>query len=163
MPKRLILTRHAKSNWEVTASDIDRPLNKRGQEAAPRIGNWLRENHFEPQEIHSSTARRTRETCQALGFDAPVKLHESLYHASTDTILQVLRRADKDCVLLVGHNPGIAEFAQTIVRRRPAHPRFDDYPTCATCVIDFDISLWSHLRFQTGLCVDFAIPRDLPS
>lgn len=161
MPKRLILTRHAKSNWEVTAADIDRPLNKRGQDAAPRIGNWLRENMFEPQEIHCSSARRTRDTCEGLGFTAPVIFHESLYHASADTMLRVLRRARADCILMIGHNPGIAEFAHNIVRQRPAHARFADYPTCATTVIDFDIRLWSAVAFGTGLCVDFAIPREL--
>lgn len=161
MPKRLILTRHAKSSWEIDAPDHDRPLNARGQQAAPRIGNWLRDQGFLPDEIHCSTALRTRETCDAMGFDAEMILHESLYHATASTMLNTLRRARHDCVLMIGHNPGIAEFAHNIVRRRPVHPRFDSYPTGATTIVDFDINLWSHLRFGTGLCVDFVIPREL--
>ena len=36
--KRLILMRHAKSSWKDSAlSDHERPLNKRGREASPKV------------------------------------------------------------------------------------------------------------------------------
>lgn len=38
----LFLRRHAKSDWnQQTACDIDRPLNRRGQNAAAHIGQWM--------------------------------------------------------------------------------------------------------------------------
>ena len=40
--KRLILMRHAKSDWNHPGlADHDRPLNKRGRKAAPAMGAWL--------------------------------------------------------------------------------------------------------------------------
>lgn len=161
MPKRLILTRHAKSDWEIDASDHDRPLNKRGQVAAPKMGDWLRHHLFIPDQIQTSSARRTRETCEGLGFNVPVHAHEILYNASAQTMLRIMRRAQGETVLMIGHNPGIADFANRLVSQAPTHARFQDYPTCATAVIDFDINIWTQLRFHSGLLVDFAIPREL--
>jgi phosphohistidine phosphatase len=39
------------------------------------------------------------------------------------------------------------------------HRRFDDYPTCATTVIDFDDADW--LKPGKGTATDFVVPRDL--
>jgi len=42
--KRLILMRHAKSDWgDPGLPDHDRPLNKRGRRAATALGHWLRD------------------------------------------------------------------------------------------------------------------------
>ena len=41
--RRLMLLRHAKSDWTVPgARDRDRPLNARGREAAPKMGAYNR-------------------------------------------------------------------------------------------------------------------------
>jgi len=42
--RRLILLRHAKSDWP-DVPDRDRPLAKRGRRDAPRIGRWLHEHN----------------------------------------------------------------------------------------------------------------------
>ena len=41
--RRLILLRHAKSDWP-DVPDRDRPLAKRGRRDAPKIGRWLRDH-----------------------------------------------------------------------------------------------------------------------
>ena len=71
--KILTLVRHAKSSWKDTSlRDRDRPLNKRGQKAAPRMGRLLREEGLAPDRILSSTAVRARTTAwaaaEACGF-----------------------------------------------------------------------------------------------
>ena len=61
--RRLILTRHAKSDWDdPMLDDHDRPLNKRGQRSAAELGEWLHSRGYEPDEVLCSTALRTRET-----------------------------------------------------------------------------------------------------
>jgi hypothetical protein len=41
--KTLLILRHAKSSWkEQDLPDHDRPLNKRGKNNAPRMGNCLK-------------------------------------------------------------------------------------------------------------------------
>ena len=62
-PKRLLLMRHAKSDWsDGSVSDHDRPLNARGQDAAPRIASWLASEGMVPEVILCSTAVRTSQT-----------------------------------------------------------------------------------------------------
>jgi phosphohistidine phosphatase len=62
---------------------------------------------------------------------------------------------------MLGHNPGIAGFAEDLVSHAPDHPRFADYPTCATLVVDFDVNDWSDMTHGSGTPLAFVIPREL--
>ena len=159
---RLILMRHAKSSWGNPAlDDHDRPLNGRGRRSAVALGNWLREGGYLPDEALSSTARRTRETLAGLKLDMPVRFEPGLYLASPNEMLEGLGTARGRTVLLLGHNPGCAEFAEGIVNARPDHLRFLDFPTGATLVLDLPVDDWAEVDWGTGTPVDFAIPREL--
>ena len=68
---------------------------------------------------------------------------------------------DAPQLLLVGHNPGIAEFAARLVAHPPANAEFQRYPTGATLVADFDIGDWSDVGFGSGVAVDFIVPREI--
>ena len=163
MTRTLILTRHAKSSWgDLSLDDHERPLNKRGRKSAAAIADWLREKGWLPDEVLSSTSTRTRETWDRMGLQADkVCFHRTLYHAGSDDMLAELSGATEPTVLMLGHNPGISVFASRIVRRAPDHPRFHDYPTCATTVIQFDIDDWANIRWRSGTVLDFTIPREL--
>ncbi|WP_293573045.1 histidine phosphatase family protein [Phaeobacter sp.] len=158
----LILTRHAKSAWNTAApSDHARPLTKRGRHSAVALGSWLRNIGQIPDQVISSSSQRTRETSELMALDAPAIFIERLYHASAEILFQVLREAEHPKVQILGHNPGIAAFAHSLLRVPPDHPRFDDYPTGATLVARFDITRWSDLSWSSGTAVDFAVPREL--
>ncbi|MDA7965673.1 histidine phosphatase family protein [Ruegeria sp.] len=163
MTRTLILTRHAKSSWDSPAlGDHDRPLNKRGRRSAPAIGAWLHQNGWQPDEVLSSSAARTRETWDRMGLQADtVSFHRSLYHADPEDMLLALSGATGQAVLMLGHNPGIATFASRIVQNPPDHARFHDYPTCATTVIRFDIDDWADIRWHSGTVQGFVVPREL--
>lgn len=162
MKHRLILTRHAKSSWDHPGlTDHQRPLNQRGKQSADAIGEWLKNNGYLPGQILSSSSARTVETCERLKLDAPARFLETLYHASANTMLLALQAATEDTVLMLGHNPGIGDFAEQLVKTQPNHPRFLDYPTCATLVVDFDIKSWAEAGFGQGQTVAFIIPREL--
>lgn len=162
MTRTLILMRHAKSDWgHAGLADHDRPLNARGAKDAPAIGTWLRAAGFLPDEVLCSTATRTRQTLEGLALTAPTRFVPALYHAEADTMMEVLREATGDTVLMVGHNPGIAAFAADILSRAPDHPRFDDYPTSATLVARFAIKDWSDVTWHAGQAEAFVIPADL--
>ena len=60
-PRRLILLRHAKSDWP-DVPDQERPLAKRGRRDAPVVGRWLRGHGYLPDTVICSVARRTRQT-----------------------------------------------------------------------------------------------------
>ena len=162
MTRTLILMRHAKSDWgHAGLPDHDRPLNARGAKDAPAMGAWLRAAGFLPDEVLCSTATRTRQTLEGLSLTAPTRFVPALYHADEDTMMEVLRQATGDTVLMVGHNPGIAAFAADLLAKAPDHPRFDDYPTSATLVARFEIQEWSDVNWRAGQVEAFVIPSDL--
>lgn len=162
MTCKLILTRHAKSAWDTPApSDHARPLNKRGRRSAAALGQWLRDTGHLPDQVISSSSQRTRETHELMVLDAPAIFTERLYLASSDMMFQVLGEAEHPNVLLLGHNPGIAAFAHSMANRPPDHSRFDDYPTGATTVLEFDIENWGELSWGSGKLLDFIVPREL--
>ncbi len=161
MTLTLILTRHAKSSWSHTGPDHTRRLNARGRASAPLIAKWLRDQRFVPDQIISSNATRTGETIECMNLGVSPTLTRDLYLAEAKTMLGVLRQATGLCTMMVGHNPGIAEFAERLVTVHPAHPRFFDYPTCATTVMTFPINHWKNVSFGIGQVETFMIPRDL--
>lgn len=163
---RLILTRHAKSDWSKPGQDdFDRPLNPRGRRDAPRVGEWLASRGYRPDHVLCSAAIRTRETTDlllsTLGAQPEIRYRAGLYHADADTMLTELRAGGGTTLLMVGHNPGIAEFARLLVHDRPPHPRFADYPTAATAVIDFALPGWGEVGPGLGALRDFVTPDDL--
>ena len=161
--KRLILMRHAKSDWsDLTASDHARTLNNRGQRGAEALGEWLCGLSIRPDHALCSDSARTTETLSLLALgDVPATTTRDLYLAEPDVMAAALRRMEGDCVLMIGHNPGCAMLADMLLAQRPDHEAFDRFPTCATLIADFDISSWRDLKLGTGAAVHFTVPRDL--
>ena len=164
--KRLILTRHAKSSWNDPAMpDHDRPLNERGKAAAAELGVWLASRGYIPGEVLCSDAVRTRKTWDGVAPALPgtpvLNMKPALYHAGPDVMLAVLRNATEDCVMMIGHNPGIAEFAARLVAHPPIHADFHRYPTGATLVCDFIADRWEQVEFGMGATDDFIVPREV--
>lgn len=162
MTRRLILVRHAKSDWTDSGlSDHDRSLNDRGRRAAPRMGDWLRARGHRPEAALLSTARRVAETWEGLGFaDVTPRWSKDLYLAPPATILGALKGVEARCVMVVAHNPGMASLAQWIAEEPPQRSEFERFPTCATLVVEFDRNDWQ-IEPLTGRVLDFAVPRDL--
>ncbi len=159
--KTLVLMRHAKQNWSGDLSDFDRPLNEQGIKSARALGNWLRANDLLPDFALVSAAKRTVETFDELKLNCPFEKKKKLYLAPSEEIFHQLRQVDANRLLLICHNPGISEFAQKILSKWPVHPQFESFPTCSTCIIDFDLNDWSNLQFETGKIETFITPRDL--
>lgn len=112
---RLILLRHAKSAWNTDAStDHARPLNKRGQRDAPRVGSELHARGWIPEVVLCSDAARTTETWARMGPmlapGAPVIHRHDLYHAGVAQLTPLLATRTEETVLVIGHNPGIEEM-----------------------------------------------------
>ncbi|KIN62223.1 Phosphoglycerate mutase [Sulfitobacter noctilucicola] len=162
--KRLILMRHAKSDWSGgPSSDHDRPLNPRGRKAASALGAWMTSKELMPEQVLCSSAMRTKETFVRLdlGDIANFRYDRALYLAEPDTLLNALQAATGDCVLMIGHNPGSGMMAEAIVQETPNHPQFMSYPTGATLVADFDITDWRDACWGKAVARHFIVPRDL--
>lgn len=165
--KTLILTRHAKSSWDdLTLQDHERALNKRGRAGAKAIGEWLADQNYQPNEVLCSTAERCRETYVRIAkqlINAPdPTLRRRLYLASPTVMYEALKAAKGNTVMMLGHNPGIGDFADALVDgARPEHPKFLQYPSGATTVFQFDIADWSVPFIGKGHVKDFVVPKDL--
>ena len=169
--RRLLLLRHAKSSWsEPGASDHERPLNRRGQEAAPRIGAYLARHTLMPDRVLCSTARRARETWELVAAEAPgappATFTDRLYDASSRALVDVFRNAEPDAksLLVVGHNPGLQEVATQLIASGDLEDRErlrEKLPTGGLVVIDFAIADWSKLHPRSGRLERFVVPRML--
>jgi phosphohistidine phosphatase len=161
---RLILTRHAKSSWDdPQMADRDRPLNTRGRAAGRELGDFLASRGLEPEEVLCSSALRTRETwAQVEGAvietRPEVRFIDDLYDAGPEIMLAQLKSATVPTVMMIGHNPGIAEFASQLPSKPIYTPEFRKYPTCATLIVDFQIDSWAELSLGTGDVLDFFVP-----
>jgi phosphohistidine phosphatase len=162
MSLRLILMRHAKSSWgDPLLDDFDRCLNARGKRDAPRIGNWLDEQGFSPEDALCSSAVRAKETLDGLGLKTPVMFLPELYLAAPARLLGAIQAAYSGCLLVVAHNPGIATLAADLCASEPDHARFRDFPTASTLVLDFDVDNWSDIQPKTGQPRAFVTPHDI--
>lgn len=122
MGRELWLLRHGKSDRDVVMDDFDRPLKKRGKQAAQRIGAWMRRQQWRPNVVLSSPANRAittaRRVCAAMGLDEQaIQQDNRLYFQGIKQIKRVLAdcSADAGRVLLVGHNPDLEELLLDLV------------------------------------------------
>lgn len=161
--KTLTLLRHAKSSWkQPDLTDFDRPLNDRGQTDAPETGRRLARRGFKPKRIVSSTAVRARATAEAvadaLGFPrAEIAWEPHIYEASSDRLLAVLRAQpdDADSLLLVGHNPGMTQFANAL-----ADDRLDNIPTAGAYTLHLPVAHWRDAAYGSGSRIAFDTPKN---
>jgi phosphohistidine phosphatase len=109
--KKLLIMRHAKSDWGSGLADHERPLNKRGTRAAVAMGKALAAMEEVPDLVISSTATRaattTRLAAEAGDWSSRLTYSDALYGTSVRGALEVLMQADPGAasVMLVGHEP----------------------------------------------------------
>jgi phosphohistidine phosphatase len=169
--KQLVLLRHAKSNWDdPLLADFDRPLAKRGRKAGKRLSAWLKKQHVRPDLVLCSPALRTRETlaliAAAIGETVPVVYDKGLYLAEIEDLLARLRQVDGTaaCVMVIGHNPGMQDFAVALLRPGAKKNRArlaGKFPTAAVACFDVPIAAWSELQLEEAVLTKFVKPADL--
>jgi len=140
--RRLILLRHAKSDWP-DVPDAERPLAKRGRRAAPRIGRWLHDQGYQPDVVICSTALRTRQTWDLVaaelsgpepGQSPQVQFEPRAYAASALALRFLVQElpARYRSALLIAHNPGLAELAASLAQAPVS------FPTAAVAVFELE-------------------------
>jgi phosphohistidine phosphatase len=145
---RLLLVRHAEAGAPASEGDQERRLTARGRADAARMGAYFRKTGLVVDLALVSPALRARDTLDMILRELPQKtaceLEASLYDASVDTLGDLLAQAAGwvKTLLIVGHNPGLGEFARFLVRGgESAMPRH--FPTPCLAVIDFSCVDWS--------------------
>ena len=174
--RRLVLLRHAKSDWPDVA-DHDRPLAKRGRRDAPLAGRWLGESGYVPDAVICSTARRARETWElassglaavAPGASPVVRFEPRVYEATVLGLLMLVREFDPAwrTVLVVGHNPGLAELTAGLAGPAPGdEDKWDApraFPTAFAAVLALP-GTWAGAEPGAARLLDFTVPADRSS
>lgn len=169
--RRIILLRHAKSAWsEPGANDHERPLNRRGQQAARMIGTYLNRHQLVPECVLCSTAARARETWVLVAAEIPAAppaaYEDRLYNAGPGVLLNELQQAASavKSLLLVGHNPGLQDLSTLLIASGDLGDRErlrEKLPAGGLVVIDFPIEDWSKLHAHSGRLERFVVPRTL--
>ena len=153
---KLILMRHTEANYGFNLEDHERNLSDKGQCDAHKLGRWLTAQRHQPTRALISDAKRTQQTFTGLNFKCEAVILPDLYLAPPENLTLATASIDTECLLILAHNPGIAELAIKISTPEPTHPQFLDYPPGATLVLSY--SNYGSL----ALVVDFVTPDDLP-
>jgi phosphohistidine phosphatase len=169
--RRLILFRHAKSDWsEDGRDDHDRGLAPRGRRAAGPMGAWLAGRGFAPDLVLCSTARRARATwnlARAAFTPAPkARFERDIYMASPEALLEQVRNAPAEIqtLMILGHNPGLEQFVETLASKGDPEARralSEKFPTAAIAVIDFPLDDWASVKPGSGRLDRFVTPKTL--
>lgn len=146
VPSRLILLRHAKSDYPHGVPDHDRPLNERGRRDADAAGHWISEHRDELFDGSAmavvSSALRAQQTWGRIAehlTNLPTVTEPRLYEAACSTLMSVADESGADTVLIVAHNPTIQETATFLAA--PGGLGLIDrvrmkYPTCGLAILD---------------------------
>ncbi|HYP01162.1 MAG TPA: histidine phosphatase family protein [Pyrinomonadaceae bacterium] len=156
--KTLLLLRHARpAPTSPTGRDFDRPLAEEGRADARRVGQFLRQKEIKPEIVLSSPAARARETadlvCEAAELSTQARLDARIYEASLEELLQIISEAEDgvETLLLVGHNPGLAELIALLTGKSEAVS-----PATLTR-IELDIDAWGDAHNAAGRLA-FSLP-----
>jgi phosphohistidine phosphatase len=158
--KRLMILRHAKSDWHAGASsDHARPLNRRGTAAAITMGKVLAKMGETPDLIYSSSAQRARETAMLAidsgGWACELVENDDLYGTSHAGALEVAANAPDDIysLMLVGHEPTWSYLVHSLTGADV------DIKTATVAAVDLSISRWMDAPRSSGSLAFLLQPR----
>ena len=160
--KTLYLLRHAKSSWkDANLSDLERPLNRRGQRAAETLGRHFQTKEIVPDLVLCSPAIRTRETIEIIVKTAKwrteVRYDERIYEAGAMRLFEVVSQIENDrkTALLVGHNPGLEELLQLLTGN------IEQIPTGGLAEVVLKASKWAAALQKKAVLKSFVKPKEL--
>jgi phosphohistidine phosphatase len=170
--KTVTLFRHTKSREKdnPNVEDFDRPLSSRGLKAAPKIGAAMRDRKFRPGLVLCSPSVRTRETLALASeeaWDKPpkVRFDDRLYEASAQTLLKMVKELPSNVahVMIVGHNPGLQEFAVTLSQlgKEAREQLKEKFPTGALASFTFEAGAWKDIKPASGKLALYISPAAL--
>jgi len=167
---QLILLRHAKTERSSPDGDHGRALTKRGMTDSVLIGRYLRDHKLVPDRALVSDALRTRQTYEIasaeFGDTVDLAMENELYLADSLALLRAILRTPDDIgrLLVVAHNPGIAELAHSLSavgdEAEIAGLR-ENFPTAALAIIEFNALQWLDITGTKGRLMHFVTAKSL--
>jgi phosphohistidine phosphatase len=170
MERRLILIRHAKSDYPWGVDDHYRPLNGRGRRDAPVIGDWLMDHVSVDRTplVVVSTATRTQLTWrlirERLSEDwahVDVVDEPRIYEAQVSVLNEIIAALpdERSTVIVIGHNPGLRDFLEQNVQPGTLRDQaITKFPTSAIAMLSTSQE-WGNAIGSPMIMEQFAIAR----
>ncbi len=163
MTKTLLILRHAKSSWKnEKLKDFDRPLKRRGEEAASLMGKVLEMAELVPQVILTSPAERAKQTAELVAAESKFKggltFVDSFYMGEPENYIKELQGLPDELerVMVVGHNPGLEALLQML------DGKVSSLTTGSLAYVVLDIKHWADLtKATTGELISFWEPDEI--
>jgi phosphohistidine phosphatase len=158
--KKLYLIRHAKSSWDdLSLSDFQRVLNKRGEGDAPLMAKALNDEGIKPELIISSPAIRAKTTAKiianGIGYEKDIAFKDSIYESSDFNLMMVIKELDDalESVMIVGHNPALTDVINKI-----SDFSLHNLPTCGMVALELENG-WADLTPYKAKKIFYMYPK----
>jgi phosphohistidine phosphatase len=141
--------------------DFERPLKRRGQRDALKVGTSLAQSGRASSLLLTSPATRALQTAERVassaGVSQPPVPCDSLYPGDQEAVVTSLRGVGDGHtrVMVVGHNPCLENLVEELTGRA------ETLTTASVAVVDLDIDCWADLgRGEGGALVEVLRPRE---
>jgi phosphohistidine phosphatase len=145
--KELLFLRHAKSSWEWSVEDRNRPLQPKGIKAIITVAQHWKKDFQVFETIVSSPANRALHTATILAHEigfplSQVSIKEALYSFNSEDVLRQIKQLDDrfSKIILVGHNPAFT-YAADYLSVKPT----TELKTADWISLTFAQSLWAYV------------------
>ena len=160
--KRILILRHAKSDWsDDNADDKDRVLNSRGVDEAKLTAKSMLQKKLSFDAIVSSPAARALQTAtivkKTTSYPKEILVEECFYFSDMRRILAVIRRLDDqiETVLIVGHNPLWSNLVLFLAGKRIL------MDTGCMAELVSDVDSWEHFDTSQFTLQNYINPKEL--
>jgi phosphohistidine phosphatase len=143
--RRLMVLRHAKSEWQGGESDHERTINEHGRRCAALIGAHVTQADLVPELALCSSAIRARSTLdlaiEAGDWSTTVDETDALYDATVSGVMAVIAEAPGVTTLMVvGHEPTWSKMVGVLTG--------DTVPmkTATLVVLELDRDSWTEIE-----------------
>lgn len=150
--KTLIILRHSKTEQVNPAGDAARELTKPGRRWATEAGREILKATGMPDLLVTSNAIRALQTgdlaAEAMQFTGERRVVPDVYGATLNQLVEVIQAFPDDfsAVVLVGHNPGLEELANSY----RAEKSQEHLPTAGWMVVELEADAWKAAKSGAG-------------
>ncbi|WP_035758032.1 SixA phosphatase family protein [Hugenholtzia roseola] len=152
--KTLVLIRHAKSSWkDSTLADFDRPLNKRGKQDAPMMGEILASKELRPEAFYLSPAKRSKKTAEKIAEKIAfpqhlLKIEDQLYFGGSEKIVQWIKKLNNHLhtIFIVSHNPDLNDLAAYFLGSDFFNRQIQNLPTASLLALQIPVESWHQIE-----------------
>ena len=144
--KKLILIRHAKSDWSFDLPDLERPISKRGKNDIKLMSSILNKLDVNLDHIYISKAKRTIQTFEffkknKLFLENNFSIEDDLYDFHGDKVLNFIKDVDDSysSILIFTHNNTCNNLVVKFTNQ------YLHVPTCGILIFEFNVSLWKDI------------------